>query len=149
MLTLRPVSPETYEAALALRLHPHQDGLMTSVVQSIAEAYVYKGAEPRLAYEAETPVGFTLAMPQILDGQPTAMIFRLMIDRDHQGRGLGRALLNAVETWCLTWRPRPVQVKISAVPDNIPALTLYRGAGYVDAGEEHGEIVLIKTITVR
>ena len=141
-MILRPVTPENYDSVLDLRVSPEQERFVAPVTKSLADAFVYEGAEVRIGYEDETPVGFVLIFPFERENQPVVNIVRLLIDQRYQQRGLGRALLVATLDWVGTFLPRPARVRISTKPDNEVALSLYRSVGFVDDGMEEGEIVL-------
>ncbi len=134
MIALAPVTPDTYDAVLDLDVTEAQRRFIATTVQSLADAYVH-GAPAFAAIEGETVVGFALLFPYDRDGRPALNIVRLMIDRRHQGRGLGRALLDAVIAHAETLTPRPVDLRLSVKPDNAAAIRLYESAGFAPTGE--------------
>ncbi|SNS99569.1 diamine N-acetyltransferase [Actinoplanes regularis] len=120
---LELITPKNYEAALAITVHPDQEDLVSPVVKSLAEAYVYPdNAWPRLIYDGDRLVGFLMAFLDIewpTEDDPQARrsgLWRLNIAADVQGHGYGRF---AVEQVCreirargvtkayVTWEPRP------------------------------------------
>jgi hypothetical protein len=65
-MRLQTITPENYEAALALSVRPDQEDLVAPVVKSLAEAYVYPDhAWPRLIYDGDMLVGFLMAFLDI------------------------------------------------------------------------------------
>ena len=72
----------------------------------------------------------------------------LVIDVEHQGRGLGRATVEALRDWWEAEEPSlsgtPFrQMALSVSPDNERALGLYRSLGFVATGElSDDELVL-------
>ena len=55
---------------------------------------------------------------------------RLAVDPDHQGRGIGRMLLDDALRWLA--HHGATTVLVNTQPDNDPALDLYRSAGFTD-----------------
>lgn len=69
--------------------------------------------------------------------QGSATLHALQVDRRVQGKGLGKAFLQAMpEAIRLTW-PDVQQIMLSVDADNRPALNLYKGLGWVDTGEAY------------
>ncbi len=136
------ITPDNYKQARALSVSAEQIDFVAPVEASLADAFVYKGAQFRLAQHDEQIIGYTLVYPFEGDGQQIVNIIRLMIDQQWQGQGFGRKLLQAVLTWVLTFDPAPDLIRISVVPENTIALTLYKSVGFVEHGMEHGELVL-------
>jgi diamine N-acetyltransferase len=72
----------------------------------------------------------------------------LVIDSSHQGRGLGRATVEALLSWWEREEPSLsgtpfTQAALSVSPDNVGALGLYRSLGFVETGElSDDELVL-------
>jgi diamine N-acetyltransferase len=149
-MRLERVTPENYEAALALSVRPEQQDLVAPVVKSLAEAYVYPDhAWPRLIYDGDLLGGFLMAfldIPWNRDRDPDdrrSGLWRLNIAAGAQGRGYGRF---AVEVVCseikarggsrayVTWEPRK----------GGPA-GFYRKLGFHPTGEHSGG----QTVAVR
>ncbi|BCJ62323.1 N-acetyltransferase [Micromonospora endophytica] len=121
-MRLERITPENYEAALALSVRPDQEDLVEPVVKSLAEAYVYpEHAWPRLIYDGDVLVGFLMAfldIPWDPDRDPDdrrSGLWRLNIAADAQGRGYGSFAVDAVcqeirarggTRAYVTWEPR-------------------------------------------
>lgn len=114
------VTPDTIEAALALRVRPEQEHAVAPVAKSLAEAYVHPEAWPRLIMDGERAVGFLMAFLDIDwkdDGTDVRSgLWRLNIDAGAQGRGYGRFAVTAVaeelrrrgkDLLTTTWHPGP------------------------------------------
>ncbi|MFI5831833.1 GNAT family N-acetyltransferase [Streptomyces sp. NPDC051578] len=98
---LAPVTPDNFDAVCAIRLHPHQEGFVSPVLKSLAEAYVYGPlAWPRAIIDGDEVVGFVMAFLDFpWDGNPAdrrSGLWRLNISADHQGKGYGRFAVGAV-----------------------------------------------------
>ena len=55
-------------------------------------------------------------------------IYEIAIDEQHQGKGLGRGLLAAAESWCAGRGVAVVRLNIFAF--NMTAISLYESSGY-------------------
>ncbi len=121
-MRLEEITPDNYEAALALAVRPDQADLVAPVVKSLAEAYVFpQYAWPRLIYDGDQLVGFVMAFLNIPWGPDNdtsdirSGLWRLNIAADAQGKGYGTFAVRAVcdeirsrgETKVyVTWEPR-------------------------------------------
>ena len=65
-----------------------------------------------------------------------------MIDQHHQGQGLGRELLETGLRWIYTLFADLDAIRISTLPENLAALSLYRSAGFEEQAIEDGEVAL-------
>ncbi|MER5310878.1 GNAT family N-acetyltransferase [Streptomyces sp. NPDC002773] len=102
-LRLEPVTPANVDAALALRVHPHQEHNVAPVARSLAEAYAFgEAAWPRLVFDGDELVGFLMAfldIPWNEEKDPDdrrSGLWRLNISADAQGKGYGRFAVEAV-----------------------------------------------------
>ncbi|WP_338494822.1 GNAT family N-acetyltransferase [Streptomyces sp. SJL17-4] len=102
-LRLEKVTPATVDAALALRVHPHQERNVAPVARSLAEAYAFgEAAWPRLIFDGDELVGFLMAFLDLqwdAKKDPTdrrSGLWRLNIAADGQGKGYGRFAVEAV-----------------------------------------------------
>ena len=75
----------------------------------------------------------------------------LVIDAEHQGKGLGRATVQAL---CALWeQEEPAlsgtpyqQAALSVAPDNHTALGLYRSLGFVETGELSDDEIVLRRV---
>ncbi|MEE1785651.1 GNAT family N-acetyltransferase [Streptomyces sp. SP17BM10] len=146
-LRLEPVTPATLDAALALRVRPGQEGLVSPVVKSLAQAYVHGDtAWPRLIFDGERPVGFVMAFfditfyPERPEDGPRSGLWRLLVDADAQGGGYGRF---AVEQVCAEVRRRGgTRVTVTYVPGPDGPAGFYARLGFRPTGETSGDDVV-------
>jgi len=144
-IDLRTVTRENLRACLDLDVLPEQRGFVAPNVRSMAEAYVLPEADPRLIYADDEVVGFVLFHPN--EGGPGHYIVRFMIDHRFQGQGLGRRALAAAIDW-IALEKGADRVRLSVVPENDAARSLYQSAGFVETGEiDNGEVVMEKKIS--
>ncbi|GHG31188.1 N-acetyltransferase [Streptomyces zaomyceticus] len=120
-LRLEKVTPATVDAALGLRVHPHQERNVSPVSHSLAEAYVHGDAAwPRLIFDGDRLVGFLMAFldlpwnPEKDPADRRSGLWRLNIAADGQGKGYGRFAVEAVrdelrrrgeQKLYVTWEP--------------------------------------------
>ncbi|MFJ9611499.1 GNAT family N-acetyltransferase [Kitasatospora sp. NPDC101176] len=100
-LHLQEITPDNFESAVNLRVHPDQEHLVAPVVKSLAEAYVHPGiAWPRLLCDDDEVVGFLMAFFDIdwtgKGDDFRSGLWRLNIADGKQGRGYGRFAVQSV-----------------------------------------------------
>ena len=122
--------------------------------ESIIEAYAANQsgfpALPFGLYEDGVPVGFVMIGYGSIgdDEEPTVVndsycIWRFMIDREYQGRGLGRAAMEEVLRFIRTWPcGRATWCWLSYEPENTAAKALYEEFGFRETGETDGDEVV-------
>ncbi|MFF0432702.1 GNAT family N-acetyltransferase [Streptomyces sp. NPDC004327] len=148
---LEPVTPDNVDAALALRVHPHQEHHVAPVVRSLAEAYAYGDtAWPRLIVDGDGDggevVGFLMAFVDIqwdADKDPDdrrSGLWRLNIGAGHQGKGYGRYAVGAVGEELRRRGAREMYVSWHAGEDGPGAF--YRGLGFRETGELAGDQIV-------
>lgn len=136
---LVPVTEANRAQVTALELAHDQLDFVASNTESLDEADLDEDARPRVVMAGDGVVGFLMyEAPQDDD---EARIYRFMIDRQHQGRGYGRAaLLQVLDEIAQLGHIR--HISICYAPDNEGARHLYRSAGFVEEGlDEDGEMI--------
>ena len=108
-VALREVTTENLEAVLALEVSESQRSFVSSNAKSIAQAHFFNPeAWFRAIYAGDAPVGFLMLHDESLRPEPRQrgyyFLWRLMIDKQYQGRGIGR---RAVELLVDHVRTRP------------------------------------------
>ena len=144
MIELVPITPDNHKAIRALSVRDDQTHLVASVDASLADAYIWEGSLFRAALADGIPVGYILIYPFDRDGARIINIVRLMVAAEHQGRGLGRAILTETLHWISSFSPRPDALRISTLPENETALGLYLSMGFEIQGSEEGEVALYR-----
>ena len=136
-VTLRPITRDNLWAAVDLKLHPGQERFVAENVASIANAYVEPTFVPLGIYASEALVGFAMYGQHPRTG--AWWVIRLMIDREHQGKGYGRAAMEAMIE-LMAERVGCAEIVTSFVPGNAAAAALYASLGFRPTGEiEDGE----------
>ena len=141
-IVLRDVTRENWLECVRLELAPEQEHFVASNAYSIAESKFMPTFVPQAIYHRddatadETLVGFVM-YGYYPDGEPPLgrrhWVFRLMTDREHQGRGYGREALRQVLAR-LDADPDCPSVLIGYEPDNTVARKLYASLGFREIG---------------
>jgi diamine N-acetyltransferase len=137
MIALRPIDASNRAAVEAIR-----------VEDSLLEAAEHPDARPSYwaVYAEEAPVGFVMISDGIPPGHPEYLgpyfLWKLLIDERFQGRGLGRATLDAIVGY-VRGRPEAEALLTSAVPGEGSPIGFYERYGFERTGDIHdAEIVL-------
>jgi len=140
------ITAENVRAVCDLATHRSQDHLVAPVAHSLAEAFVARnrgdgGRNPWCrAVEADGELaGFVmLAAPTEVSSEP--YLWRMLIDRRHQRRGIGRRVLDLVVDQARRWGG--TRLLVSWVPGPGSPEPFYRGHGFVATGpaDDSGEV---------
>ncbi|MET9351307.1 GNAT family N-acetyltransferase [Streptomyces termitum] len=140
---LERITPATLDAALALRVHPHQEKNVAPVVKSLAEAYAHgETAWPRLIFDGDRLVGFLMAfldVPWAPERDPAdrrSGLWRLNVSADAQGAGYGRFAVGAVAGELR--RRGTARMYVTWEPGEDGPGAFYRQLGFRTTGEESG-----------
>src|SRR5262245_52791306 len=150
MPEIRPVTKDNWLELARLKVSKNQENFVAPNVYSIAQMQF--GADDEIGrwtltslgvYEHEKPVGYVLYGLNYDQPETQGLIMRLMVDENHQGKGLGRFAMQAVlDIFRADEKVR--KVVISYDPENAGAKQLYASLGFVETGEIfHGEIVAV------
>ena len=142
-ISLQPVDESNFMDAFQLKLAPEQEAFVSNPVRSLAQAYVYRSqCQPFGIFASDRMVGYVMV---IYDYDiPEYDIWHMMIDRDFQGRGYGKAAMGK----CLEYiRTKPFgssnRVALTCNRDNSAARRLYEAFGFRPTGaEDEDEIEL-------
>jgi len=145
MIELRPASADTWRDLVRVRAAEAQRAWVAETSYYLCLS-AYGGLWRSLAVQEDgRTVGHV--MWAVDPEEQSHWIGGLVIDADHQRRGVGRATVEALLT---LWEAEPAltgtpfrEAALSVSPDNEVALGLYRSLGFVETGErEDDEIVL-------
>ena len=138
VIRLAPIDAANRKAVLALKLGEDQQDLVEDNAGSLREARHDDDAVPRAVVLGERVVGFLMYDASAYN---EALLYRFMIDLKEQGRGYGRAALQALVREVQTLG-RARDIIVHYMPENAGARRLYLGFGFVEEGEdEDGEII--------
>jgi diamine N-acetyltransferase len=130
-IVLRPITKDNWEEAAGLQVREDQADFVAPNAWSIAESKFYPALQPMAICDDETMVGFLMYGVDPQDGQ--YWLYRFMIDRRYQRRGLGRAgLARLIDLLGRT--PGCTGLNVGYDPKNLVAERLYLNAGFVRTG---------------
>lgn len=101
-IELREITDANRDAVVALHAGPAQGRFVSSVADSIQEAHETPEGSPwyRAVYVDGEPVGFVMLSWNVAPQPPDIIgpwfLWKLIVDERHQGRGIGRAIVEEV-----------------------------------------------------
>jgi len=127
----------------AIEVHPEQlpfCGDMYCALNSLL-AKPSPGVKGFALLADDVPVAFLLlkrppCLPHWADAH-SATLHALQVDRRQQGHGFGKACLLALPAAALEAWPQIKGLELSVDTDNVAAMGLYLGLGWVDSGEAY------------
>jgi diamine N-acetyltransferase len=147
-VSLREITDANRRAVESLAVAREQEQYVAGVAASLVEAAATPAACPwyRAVYLGDEPVGFVMLSDGIPPGHPEYLgpyfLWRLLIDRRWQGRGVGSAALDLVVEHLRT-RPDAETLLTSAVPGPRSPAGFYLRYGFSPTGRVFdGEQVL-------
>ena len=147
-VSLREITDQNQEAVVALRIAASQEGYVSSVADSLAEARDTPEGNPwyRAIYAGDQPVGFVMLSWNVTPDPPRIIgpwfLWKLLIDERYQGRGYGREAVRLVAG--IARDQGASELLSSYVPGARSPESFYRQIGFVPTGEqdEKGETVI-------
>ena len=133
---IRKITTELVPQVLALELQIDQQGFLPDVASSLELAEKYEQAQAFAIFEGRDVVGFGLYGVDQLSG--SWKIFRLMIDKAHQGRGLGEKAMREIIRELRSLQGAE-EILICYHGNNEPARQLYGKLGFIEYGFEEKE----------
>ena len=147
-VSLREITPANQRAVEELVVTADQADYVAGVAESLVEAAETPDARPwyRAVYADETPVGFVMISDGITVVNPDYLgpyfLWRLLIDKRHQGRGYGSATVDLVVDHLRTRDDARVLIT-SVVQGPASPIGFYLSQGFRPTGAVHqGELVL-------
>jgi diamine N-acetyltransferase len=129
---LREVTRATVRAVCALSVHDRQRRYVAPNALSLAEAHFEPSAAFRAVWLGGQPIGFVQWRDGAAPGE--TILWRFMIDRDHQGAGHGRAALGLALAHFAS--RGVVAVETSVVRGPASPLGFYLANGFTELGRE-------------
>ena len=140
-VTLREVTEETLRAVLKLQVSDEQKRFVASNAVSIAQAHFSEHAWFHAIYAGDEPVGFV--MLYLDQDTPLYGVWRLMVDKEHQQKGYGRAAMRQVIEYAKSL-PGARVLMVSYEPGDGNPSPFYEKLGFVETGEMMGEEKVMK-----
>ena len=152
-VTLHEITEQNRAAVLALRVAPEQERFVGSVHDALDDAAEYPHAKPwyRAVYIDEEPVGFVMLSWNVQPRPPDIIgpwfLWKILIDRPHQGLGYGAGVVRLVAD--LVRAEGATELLTSYVPADDGPAGFYRRLGFTPTGDldRAGEIIVRLPLT--
>jgi diamine N-acetyltransferase len=131
-MELRDVNAENWRDVIRIEPREDQSRFVASVAYYLNLCHYGEVWRPLALYSEGQPVGF--AMWGFDTEEQSYWIGGLVIDAKHQGKGYGRAAMEALLDH-LAAQPGYREVALSCDPENTIARRLYASLGFVETGE--------------
>ena len=143
-ITLKAITSDNWRECVKLEVTDEQKNWVAPNVRSLAESAFEPDSRlvPLSIYNDDIMVGFVMYGHPPYEGHRVWAIFRLMDNKDHQGKGYGRAAMKAVIQH-ISAEPGCDNIYISYEPENKVAAKLYADLGFLDTGQMlEGEVLV-------
>ena len=145
-ITLREITSKTVRAVTNLAVAEPQRVFVTPNAVSLAEALFSSEAWYRAIYHSDELAGFVMLYDESLRPDPPPMpelwVWRLMVDSNCQGRGIGRAAMELIIARARHKGVAPL-LQVSFVPTSGSPENFYLSLGFRHTGRtQDGEVVL-------
>lgn len=145
MIRLERVNLSNWEQAITLDIADDQRRFLEtpSILYGIAEVQFHPPYLPYVIWDGETMVGFVI-YGHLPEDSTKWWIPLLIIDHRHQGKGYGRAAMEAVIQAVRGQAPDSTEIALNFKPDNTVAERLYASVGFVrtDEIDDKGQITM-------
>lgn len=147
MIKLKEITNENVWKVCKLQAFEEQKDFVAANIESLAEAYATRNegnnALPLAAYNNDDVVGFVMiGKGSIANEEESELIsenyciWRLMVDKNFQGQGFGKEIIDAAIDLIRTFPyDKAEKVWLSYDPENIKAREIYKKYGFVENGE--------------
>lgn len=133
LLTLQNIDKSNWEDAIGLSVTKEQESFIASNLYSIAEVQFLPDFLAKGIYLDNKMIGF--AMYGIDPDDNNYWIYRLMIDKDFQGRGYGNQAIRLVIDDITRSNDKGIPyIMIGYHPTNMAAKWAYKKAGFIETG---------------
>lgn len=151
-LTARIIGRDDLDKIINLGVHPAQEALVAPNSITIAQAGFEPGSTVFGLWDNDVPVGLMAVInmpdypfPEEGDDIECAYLWRLMIDKDQQGKGYGTASLKLLVDLAKSWNLPRVTASVGQGENS--AMSFYEAFGFHQTGAvQHDEIVISLTI---
>ncbi len=146
-MTLQEITAETLRPVLALSVSDEQQRFVAANAVSVAEAHFHPFAWFRAIYSGKEPAGFLMLHDEHLMEEPRELgfyfLWRFMIDRRLQGRGIGRLAMQQLIDHVRA-RPCAERLLLSHHPGEGNPGPFYEKCGFRYSGKKHdGELEMV------
>ena len=131
-ISLRPVDRDNWRRVVDLHVTPAQQAFVAEVSRYLVLCHYGGDWRPLAIYQGEEVIGFL--MWAIDPSDESCWLGGILIDCDQQGRGYGRAAIQAAITLLAREQGRR-HFALSYKPANVVAQHLYRSLGFIETDE--------------
>lgn len=150
-LSARNVTRDCLRALMDLSVLPEQDKRVAPNSVTLAQAAYETGSTVYGLWDEDQAVGLMAVIdmknyPWIeeADEKDGLYLWRLMIDKDRQGKGFGRAALDLLVE--IAQEHNAVSITSSVVQEEGSAMPFYETYGFVQTGEIHDDELVIRLV---
>jgi len=136
LITLRNIDYNNFREIIDLKVYENQLDFLTSNAVSIAQSKVQPECIPLAIYNDEKAVGFAMYGIDRRDGQ--SWIYRFMIDRRFQSKGIGKLAFQLLVNQIQKDRTHN-KILLGVRKESIVAIRLYHGLGFEFNGQIFGK----------
>ncbi|UFT99938.1 GNAT family N-acetyltransferase [Radiobacillus kanasensis] len=138
---LREIDVKNWEQCIRLSVFENQKGFVADNCYSLLQSKFTEELYPLSIYNQETIVGFL--MYGVDPDTKRKEMCRLMVDKNHQGRGYGKEAINQLlELIKNTYGS--IEFYTSVEPENVNTIKLYENVGFIKTGEIMWDEVVLK-----
>lgn len=132
MVQLKKITKDNLDEVLALSVAEHQKSFVSTVADSLAQAYVYRDtAFPFGIYADDEAVGFI--MLGYYESRKQYTLWKFLIDKRFQNKGFGKEALKQGIVY-LKERFHAKEIYTGVSVGNETAKHLYKSLGFVETG---------------
>jgi diamine N-acetyltransferase len=135
LITFKDIDYNNFREIMDLKVHENQLDFLTSNAVSIAQSKVQQECIPLAIYNDEKAIGFTMYGIDRRDGQ--CWIYRFMIDKRYQTKGLGKAALQLLINQIQKDKTHS-KILLGVRKESVAAIRLYHGLGFEFSGQIFG-----------
>ena len=142
---IEELNAENWYDCCGLKVEPSQSKYIESNAVSIAQSKFEPTLKPYAIYFEEKVVGFLMynSVQEELEGN---WIYRIMVDKDYQGKGIGKAATKLMMSE-MAKQPNIKKLVVGYHPENKGAHNLYASLGFIDYGDRFGkEMAVVKNV---
>lgn len=142
---IEELNAENWYDCCVLEVEPSQSKYIESNAVSISQSKFEPTLKPYAIYFEEKVVGFLMynSVQEELEGN---WIYRIMVDKDYQGKGIGKAATKLMISE-MAKQPYIKKLVVGYHPENKGAHNLYASLGFIDYGDRFGkEMAVVKNV---
>ena len=144
MISLKEITKHNYDEIIQLGVHEHQKSFVSSISDSLAQAWVYREtAYPFAIYDNTTPIGFVMLGYYESRGQYT--LWKFLIDKNFQNKGYGKQALQLAVNYLINSFDAK-EIYTGVLIENERAKDLYTSFGFVETGVIEDNMIELKYI---